>query len=206
MRMLRTEVTHRVSERVHRRCACGNPSIQPGHQRRRALVVHVPQAQEERVRACTEQPSCDAEQFVTGSCDVRARGAAAQCDQVRLQTQAIEVVDIQISVTKADAGEHRGLGTEMAVRRNVHDAAVASGGTKHLLGRVVRLESDVVRRDVYGRRLAYVTVHGHRFNDVLVERGYARFLVIPPNTRHARDLLLEELDARRARRGLWGDC
>jgi len=78
--------------------------------------------------------------------------------------------------------------------------------TEHLLGRVVRLESDVVRRDVYGRRLAYVTVHGHRFNDVLVERGYARFLVIPPNTRHARDLLLEELDARRARRGLWGDC
>ena len=78
--------------------------------------------------------------------------------------------------------------------------------TEHLLGRVVRLESDVVRRDVYGRRLAYVSVHGRRFNDVLVERGYARFLVIEPNTRHARDLLLEELDARRARRGLWGDC
>ena len=78
--------------------------------------------------------------------------------------------------------------------------------TEHLLGRVIRLESDVVRRDVYDRRLAYVSVHGRRFNDVLVERGYARFLVIPPNTLHARDLLIEELEARRARRGLWGEC
>jgi micrococcal nuclease len=78
--------------------------------------------------------------------------------------------------------------------------------TEHLLGRVVRLESDVVRRDVYGRRLAYVAVHGRRFNDVLVARGYARFLVIPPNDLHARALLVEELDARRARRGLWGEC
>ena len=78
--------------------------------------------------------------------------------------------------------------------------------TEHLLGRVVRLESDVVRRDVYDRRLAYVTVRGLRFNDVLVERGYARFLVIPPNDLHARDLLTEELDARRHRRGLWGEC
>ncbi len=78
--------------------------------------------------------------------------------------------------------------------------------TEHLLERVVRLEADVVRRDVYGRRLAYVTVHGHRFNDVLVARGYARFLVIPPNDLHARDLLTAELDARRAHRGLWGEC
>jgi micrococcal nuclease len=78
--------------------------------------------------------------------------------------------------------------------------------TEHLLGRVVRLESDVVRRDVYDRRLAYVTVRDSRFNDVLVSRGYARFLVIPPNDLHARDLLVEELDARRHRRGLWGAC
>jgi micrococcal nuclease len=78
--------------------------------------------------------------------------------------------------------------------------------TEHLLGRVVRLESDVVRRDVYGRRLAYVTVHGTRFNDVLVRRGYARFFVIPPNDAHGRALLAAELDARRHDHGLWGAC
>jgi micrococcal nuclease len=78
--------------------------------------------------------------------------------------------------------------------------------TRHLDGRVVRLESDVVRRDVYGRRHPNVWLHGRRFNDVLLRRGYARLLVIPPNGAHARTMLGEELEARRAHRGLWGRC
>lgn len=75
-----------------------------------------------------------------------------------------------------------------------------------LAGRPVTLEDDVERHDVYGRRLAYVSVDGHRFNDELLTRGYARLLVIPPNGAHARTMLAEELDARRAHRGLWGAC
>ena len=83
----------------------------------------------------------------------------------------------------------------------------ASAFTKaHLTGAVVRLESDAVVRDVYGRRLAYVYVRGRRFDDVLVRRGFARFLVIAPNDAHARELLAAESVARRARRGLWGAC
>lgn len=75
-----------------------------------------------------------------------------------------------------------------------------------LTGRAVTLELDVEHRDIYGRLLAYVEVDGHRFNDVLVRRGDARLLVIPPNGRYGRALLEEELAARRARRGLWGAC
>lgn len=75
-----------------------------------------------------------------------------------------------------------------------------------LEGRVVGLEDDVERRDRYGRRLAYVLVDGHRFDDELLRRGYARLLVIPPNVAHARTMLAEELDARRHRRGLWARC
>lgn len=75
-----------------------------------------------------------------------------------------------------------------------------------LTGARVRLEDDVERTDRYGRRLAYVHVGGSRFNDVLLRRGYARLLVIPPNGIHARELLAEEMAARRARRGLWGAC
>lgn len=83
----------------------------------------------------------------------------------------------------------------------------ASAFTKRrLTGRVVRLESDVERRDVYGRRLAYVYLRGHRYEDELLRRGYARFLVIPPNDAHGRALLAAEMDARRHRRGLWGVC
>ncbi|MGH8992370.1 MAG: thermonuclease family protein [Acidimicrobiia bacterium] len=75
-----------------------------------------------------------------------------------------------------------------------------------LLGRRVRLEFDRVRRDPYGRLLAYVEVDGYRFNDVLLAGGYATLLVIPPNGAHGRTMLDRELAARRAGRGLWGAC
>ncbi len=78
--------------------------------------------------------------------------------------------------------------------------------TRRLLGRSVRLEDDVETHDVYGRRLAYVYLDGHRFEDELLRRGYARLLVIEPNVAHARTMLDAELDARARRAGLWGAC
>ena len=75
-----------------------------------------------------------------------------------------------------------------------------------LLGQVVLLERDGEVRDKYGRFLAYVVLDGARYNDELLREGYARFLVIPPNGAHERAMLAEELDAQRARRGLWGAC
>jgi micrococcal nuclease len=75
-----------------------------------------------------------------------------------------------------------------------------------LLGRSVQLEADIEPRDRYDRRLAYVVVDGERFNDELLRLGYARLLVIEPNRKHARTMLSEELDAKRAERGLWGEC
>ena len=83
----------------------------------------------------------------------------------------------------------------------------ASAYTKSRLeGQTVTLEDDVEPRDIYGRRLAYVSIDGHRFNDELLEKGYARLLVIPPNGSHARTMLAEELQAKRAGVGLWGAC
>ena len=83
----------------------------------------------------------------------------------------------------------------------------ASAYTKaRLTGRHVTLELDAEPRDKYRRLLAYVIVDGHRHNDELLERGYARLLVIPPNGAHARTMLREELAARAAGRGLWGKC
>jgi micrococcal nuclease len=77
---------------------------------------------------------------------------------------------------------------------------------ERLLGRHVTLERDTELRDKYGRLLAYVLVDGARYDDELLRLGYGRFLVIEPNGEHARALLLAELDARAARRGLWGAC
>jgi len=84
--------------------------------------------------------------------------------------------------------------------------AASAYTASRLVGRRVTLELDTEHRDKYGRLLAYVHVDGHRFDDELLTRGYARFLVIPPNGAHARAMLQEELAARAARRGLWGAC
>lgn len=83
----------------------------------------------------------------------------------------------------------------------------ASRATRErLAGRRVLLEHDVEVRDRYGRRLAYVILGGVRVNDQLVRDGYARLLVIAPNDAHARSMLRAELEARAARRGMWGAC
>ena len=68
------------------------------------------------------------------------------------------------------------------------------------------LETDVEARDKYGRLLAHVLLGGRRFGEELLRLGYARLLVIPPNGAHARAMLRAELEARVARRGLWGAC
>lgn len=83
----------------------------------------------------------------------------------------------------------------------------ASAFTHRLLdGRRVRLVFGAERRDVYGRLLAYAYI-GHRFvNAELVQRGLARTLAIPPNTRYQALFSRLELNAAQAGRGLWGAC
>lgn len=83
----------------------------------------------------------------------------------------------------------------------------ASHFTKQRLeGRRVRLVFGVERRDVYGRLLAYAYLGGRFFNPILVQRGLARTLTIPPNDRFAGRFRRLELGAARAGRGLWAAC
>jgi micrococcal nuclease len=77
---------------------------------------------------------------------------------------------------------------------------------RRLTGKRVRLVFGVERRDVYGRLLAYVYLDGRFFNPILVRRGLARSLTIPPNDRSAPLFRRLELAAARAGRGLWGVC
>jgi micrococcal nuclease len=73
-------------------------------------------------------------------------------------------------------------------------------------GRRVRLVFGAERRDVYGRLLAYAYLRESFVNAMLVRRGLARTLTIPPNDRFAPLLRRLELRAARAGRGLWGAC
>ncbi len=74
-------------------------------------------------------------------------------------------------------------------------------------GKAVELTYDSECTDKYGRLLAYVAVDGREVNSVLVERGYACVLYIPPDgmARHAEFSTLES-QAMAARAGMWGAC
>ena len=79
--------------------------------------------------------------------------------------------------------------------------------TDLVLNKTVSLKYDVECTDRYGRTLAYVTVDGQEVNSLLVQRGYGCVLHISPDgdSRYEEFMALQ-LDAMRARRGLWGVC
>jgi micrococcal nuclease len=77
-----------------------------------------------------------------------------------------------------------------------------------VLGRQVVLRPGRERHDRYGRLLAYVRVLGgtEELEQILLTRGAARTLAIPPNVDRAEAYAGLEDAARRAGRGLWGAC
>ena len=76
-----------------------------------------------------------------------------------------------------------------------------------VLGQQVQLSYDKECEDIYDRTLAYVSVRGRDVNRLLVERGYACVLHIPPNgvDRKTEYVALERA-AKQADLGLWGAC
>ena len=74
-------------------------------------------------------------------------------------------------------------------------------------GKRVTLSYDQECTDRFDRLLAYVKVDGQEVNRVLVERGYACVLHIPPNgDDRVEEFELLELRARTEGRGLWAAC
>jgi micrococcal nuclease len=85
----------------------------------------------------------------------------------------------------------------------------ASAFTERVLppGTHVRYRLGVDPQDRYGRTLAYLYLSdGRMFNELLVERGYATPLTIPPNVDYADRFVKAAREARGAHRGLWKAC
>ncbi len=75
-----------------------------------------------------------------------------------------------------------------------------------LEGKRVRLEYDVVRKDKYGRTLAYVYKEDGTFvNAKILEEGYGQIMTIPPNVKYAGSFLNLQGKARDGKKGLWRD-
>ena len=74
-------------------------------------------------------------------------------------------------------------------------------------GKQVKLTTDVEPYDAYNRLLAYLEVEGTEVNTLLVERGYACVLYIPPNGEERQvEFMTLQAEARAASRGVWGAC
>jgi micrococcal nuclease len=74
-------------------------------------------------------------------------------------------------------------------------------------GKLVDLSYDSECTDRFGRLLAYVAVGGREVNRLLVERGYACVLYIPPDGAGKHDdYLAVEAQSRTDGRGMWGAC
>ena len=68
----------------------------------------------------------------------------------------------------------------------------------------VTVERDVEERDRYGRALRYVRLpDGRSFNELLMQRGFAVPLTVPPNVRHAAMFRRLARQAREREVGLW---
>ena len=73
------------------------------------------------------------------------------------------------------------------------------------LGSTVRYRLGTEERDRYGRALAYVYLDGGRFlNLLLVRRGFAQVLTVPPNVEFAERFVRAARRARAGGVGLWG--
>ncbi len=75
---------------------------------------------------------------------------------------------------------------------------------KWVAGKCVRLEYDLERVDGHGRHLAYVFLpDGRMVNEVLVRKGLAHVMSVPPNLKYRERLLNAQREAMTEATGIW---
>lgn len=103
-----------------------------------------------------------------------------------------------------------GVDTPESVKENTpvqcYGKEAAEANRRLVEGQFVTIAFDKERYDRYGRTLGYVYSDGRFINGMLVKDGYARTIVIPPNTKKKKELAALQKDAKRTNKGLWGAC
>ena len=97
--------------------------------------------------------------------------------------------------------------TESDVRSIISQGKKSAAYTQSLVrpGEILGIEFDVEKRDRYSRLLAYLYLpSGEMLNRKIVAEGYAYPYTRPPNVRYAEKLRKDFEQARKSRRGLWG--
>jgi micrococcal nuclease len=123
-------------------------------------------------------------------------------------------------VARAIDGDTIELATGDTIRYLMVDTPESTGGATDcfgqnaktfnedlVVGKTVQVAYDVECEDYFGRLLAYVSVGDREVNTLLVERGYACVLHIPPNGDDRADEFQALEDAARASgAGMWSAC
>lgn len=88
--------------------------------------------------------------------------------------------------------------------KNTKEGKIASDFTKErLTGKKVDIEFDVKPQDKYGRYLVYLYVDGISYNEVLLEEGMARVMIISPNVKNKELYAQIEKRAKDKKIGIW---
>jgi micrococcal nuclease len=132
-----------------------------------------------------------------------------------------KVVDGDTAWLKLDGGTREkvrfiGVDTPESTTQQERFGKEAAAFTASMLtvGLRVSLELDVDERDWYGRLLAYVWLRPpatggdaeareRMLNAMLVEKGFATVLTVPPNVQYVDLFVALQLEARIAGRGVW---
>jgi micrococcal nuclease len=73
-----------------------------------------------------------------------------------------------------------------------------------VVGKKVRVEFDVEKKDKYGRWLAYIYLpDGKMLNAELIREGYAQVYTFPPNVKYVDRFLELQRKAREEKKGFW---
>jgi micrococcal nuclease len=127
--------------------------------------------------------------------------------------RVVHVIDGDTIIVAARARRLRvrllGIDAPEDTRRRGCFGSQATTALRRMLpaGVTVRLAVDRRRADPYGRALGYVwRAGGALVNRVLVRRGYATTLFLPPDGPYRTELAAAQAQARAARTGLWRAC
>jgi micrococcal nuclease len=137
--------------------------------------------------------------------------ALGACGGTNVDTATVERVIDGDTIVTTTGEKIRYLLVDAPETTNGHDDCYGSNAAQFnsdlVLGKSVELTYDTERMDMYGRTLAYVSVDGNDVNKLLVERGYACVLYIPPDGMSRYDeFKMLQADAKANMRGVWGAC
>ncbi len=111
-----------------------------------------------------------------------------------------ETFDCQLSDVNIERVRLIGIGIPESIR----DGATDYSKSYLRRGVPVRLELDKKARDDYGSIVAYVYLPGGKMlNALLIQEGYAKALIAPPNIKYEKVFLKLEGEAREQNKGLW---